>query len=192
MLAPVITFTSIDEYLEAEFASRERHEYINGKIAPMSYASENHELIIANLIRLIGNHLVDTNCRVYPSNRMLHIPECQRFYYPDMMVVCGDSQFFEYKTKMKATLNPQVIVEVLSDSTEKIDRSEKWRCYQKITSLQQYLLISQHDAYIEQFVRLKEAPSKWLNSRAEGIDASIDIGGHAIALNDIYKHVNFE
>ncbi len=182
------TFISVDDYLEAEYTSRERHEYLNGEVRMMGYASEEHELIVANLVAALHNCLEGTSCRVYPSNRMLHIPECKRFYYADVIVVCGPSEFYDHKKKMKATLNPSVIIEILSDSTEDYDRHAKWHCYQKIKSLKQYVLVSQSELYLESFQRISDL-NEWLFTSADQPEQSVRIGDCEMLLRAVYANV---
>ncbi|MEM1327136.1 MAG: Uma2 family endonuclease [Bacteroidota bacterium] len=184
----------IEEFLELEFSSDERHEYSNGKVSSMAYASENHELIVANIVRELGNYFKDQPYRVYPSNRMLHILETDRFYYADAMVVKGESIFFDYKKKMKATLNPCTIIEVLSDSTEGKDRGEKWQGYRTIPSLQEYVLIAQDQVYVEVFRRMLEAEDDdlWINESHRELEKSIQIAEQLLELKEIYRDVVFE
>ncbi|MEM9888928.1 MAG: Uma2 family endonuclease [Bacteroidota bacterium] len=184
----------IEEYLKQEFASEERHEYYDGKITVMAYASDNHELIVANVVGKLWNLLEETDYRIYPSNRMLHIPDTERFYYADAILVNGQPEFFHYKTKMKATLNPCTIIEVLSDSTEQKDRGEKWQGYRKIPSLQEYVLIAQNEIYIEVFRKTitEEEKEIWLNEYYDANDQSILIAGQAILLSEIYRKVDFD
>ncbi|TAF93949.1 MAG: Uma2 family endonuclease [Cytophagia bacterium] len=179
---------SVEDYLETEYTAFQRSEYLNGEVRMMAYASEEHELIIANLVRLLGNCLIDSDCRVYPSNRMLHIPECNRFYYAGAIVVCGPTEFYNYKKKMKATLNPSIIIEVLSDSTEDYDRHAKWHCYQKIKSLKQYILVSQNELYLESFQRIGDL-NEWLFTSADQLEQILKIGNCELSLRDIYANV---
>jgi Uma2 family endonuclease len=157
----------------------------------MSYASEIHELIISNLIRILGNAFLDTSCRVYPSNRMVYVADCKRCYYPDAMIVCGKSEFHAYKGKMKATTNPRVIIEVLSESTAAVDRNEKWRCYKKISSLQEYILIEQNEAYIELY-RKADDHSGWFITDFEGLGSTITINDKSFKMSEVYRNVEAE
>ncbi|MEM8526671.1 MAG: Uma2 family endonuclease [Bacteroidota bacterium] len=183
----------VEDFLEQELASEERHEYYNGKITVMAYASDNHELIVANIVGELRSYLKDKPYRVYPSNRMLHIPTTERFYYVDAIVVKGKPEFFNYKKKMKATLNPCTIIEVLSESTEGKDRGEKWQGYRTIPSLQEYVLIAQDQVYVEIF-RKKEDEDKqevWLNEYHNQLDESVEIAEQNILLSEIYRDVDF-
>ena len=181
-------FVSVEKYLEAEYRSQKRHEYLAGEVRAMGYASEEHELIVSNFVRLLGNCLFKSECRVYPSNRMLHIPECERFFYADVLVVCGPTEFFQYKKKMKATLNPSVIIEVLSDSTEAIDQNEKWHCYQKIKSLRNYVLVSQQSPFVEIYRRVEDT-NDWYYTSANDLSKRVKIGDCEMSLEEIYENV---
>lgn len=181
---------SKETYLDAEFSADFKNEFIDGIIRPKTFESENHSLIISNLIGLIGIKIKNSNCRVYPSNRLLHIPISNRFYYPDVMVVCGDSEFFNHKTKMQATLNPRLIVEVLSDSTQLIDRIEKWNAFQKIESLEQFILISQNEILIENYTKNKNQ-NTWRNEQLDTKNSIFNVLNDPIKIKEIYKHCEF-
>jgi Uma2 family endonuclease len=191
MPAEVQTLYTLEDYLEMEFHSKQRHYYFNGIVGPMTYTSDDHGLIVANLIREIGVLTKETEFRVYPSDRMLFVPECQLNYYPDVMIVKGAPEFHEHSTKIHAPTNPMVIIEVLSDSTEGIDRVEKWRCYRKIDSLRQYLLIAQDKIFIDKYDRMKNT-DKWENSYYDHPDQAIQIAGFDIKIKDIYHRISFE
>lgn len=175
---------SIADYLEQEFTAEGRHEYNNGKITEMSYASENHESIVGNIVRELGNFFRDIDFRVYPSNRMLHTPDTGSFYYADAMIVKGEPQVFHYKKKMRATLNPVALVEVLSDSTEAKDRGEKWRAYRTIPSLEEYVLIAQDQIYVEVF---RKKDGIWQNEAFDQTHESINIAGQDLLMSEIYR-----
>lgn len=188
MITQNIHTATVDEYMALERQSPARHEFINGEIRPMPYTSENHSLLIANLIGTLHVGLKGTACRVYPSDRMLHVPDCNRFYYPDVMVVCGESQFFYHKLKMHATLNPTVLIEVLSDSTAAFDEVDKWNCYKKIKTLRQFLLVSQNRMLVELFNRVADS-NEWLNTSADSPEQTIQVADCAISLPDLYASV---
>jgi len=181
---------TLEEYLELEYQSERRHYFYKGIIAPMSYASENHELIVANLVGEIHALCKGTLYRVYPSNRMLYVPDCQLNYYPDVMVLKGEPQFQQYKKNMQATLNPYAIFEVLSDSTEAKDRFNKWHCYQTIPTLRQYFIISQTEPAIDIYNRMDDSDT-WAYHAVTNLEASIRVGEFDIAVRDIYLLVQF-
>lgn len=183
-------WVSVEDYLEMEYVSELRHEYLDGEIREMGYASENHELIVANMVRLIGNFLLVGDYRVYPSNRLLHVPVCNRYYYADAMVVAGQPQFARYKRNMQATLNPAVLIEVLSDSTEQYDQRDKWACYQKIASLRHYVMVSQDRPLVETYARPDEH-TPWTYTSADEPTHTINVLGGALTVSDIYHHIDF-
>ncbi len=137
---------SIEEYLAMEELAEERHEYDNGKIITMAGGTLNHSRITANCIRLIGNELIEQDkntCYVSSSDLKIHIAALAlgKFFYPDASVVCGEPQYYPKRTD--TVENPTLIVEILSDSTETFDRTEKFDWYSTLSSFKEYLLVSQ-------------------------------------------------
>lgn len=181
---------TLEEYAEFEYSAPTRHYFYKGTIAPMAYASDNHELIVANIIGELHNLKKGTPYRVYPSNRMLYVPTCQLSYYPDAMVLKGEPQFYQYTNNMQGTLNPYAIFEVLSNSTEDKDRIDKWKCYRKIPSLQQYFMISQAQPYIDIYHRIGDSEA-WKNTYADNFEQTIQVGAFDIRVADIYLLVQF-
>lgn len=179
---------TVDQYLAVEARSIRKHEYIDGEIRLMSYTSENHGLIVANLIGLQGTALKRTNCRVYPSNRMLYVPPTGNYYYPDVMVVCGESIFHQHKPPMAATLNPTVLIEVLSETTSDYDETMKWYAYKQIPTLQQYIRVSQTDIRLDLFTRVGDTHD-WLNTFAEQADQTVTISGCSVKVSEVYANV---
>ncbi|MCX4247595.1 Uma2 family endonuclease [Paraliomyxa miuraensis] len=140
-----------DEYLAFERASQEKHEYANGELFAMSGGTGDHAAIAANLIGELRNALFGRGCRVHTSDMRVKIPNTPRYVYPDASVVCSKP---EYADDTKDTLtNPQVVIEVLSESTEAYDRGEKFAAYQTIPSMAYYVIASQTKPRIEIFTR---------------------------------------
>lgn len=139
------------EYLAFERASPEKHEYAEGELFAMSGGTGDHAAIAANLIRELGNAVFGRGCRVHTSDMRVKLPGTPRYVYPDISVVCSKP---EYTDEAKDTLtNPQVVVEVLSESTEAYDRGEKFAAYQTIDSLAHYVIASQTKPRLEVFTR---------------------------------------
>lgn len=182
---------TLEEYFELEYRSKTRHEYLDGIIQPVAYTSPNHGRIVRNLTRLLDTCLLDTDSEMWINDRMIYVPDCNRIYYPDGLVVTGKAEYFDYKKRMQATLNPSVIIEVLSDSTEDYDRFDKWRYYKKIPSLQQCLLIGQKYYYVDSY-RRSETPNIWLNETLDQEEQTVLIEGCAISLKELYRGVVFE
>lgn len=134
--------------------------------------------------------LGDRGLEIYAGDRMLRIPPCNRVYYPDLIILPIDTDTFQYKGKMEADLYPTALVEVLSDSTEDDDRTDKWRCYKMIDSLRQYVLISQKYPYIETFHR-RENQREWLYTFYDDDDLGqeVEIAGCPVRLEEVYTRV---
>jgi Uma2 family endonuclease len=181
---------TLEEYLEFEYDSRQRHFFYKGLVLPMGYTSENHGLIIANLMRDIGIVIEDEPSFLYASERMLYVPGCQLNYYPDVMLVKGEPVLHQHTANMKATLNPFALFEVLSVSTESRDKIDKWRCYREIPSLRQYFMISQTEVYIDIYNRIGDSDS-WENTRLNKSDQVLRVDEFDIPLEKIYKKVVF-
>ncbi len=139
----------IDEYLEREKTALEKSEYYKGEIFTMSGGTPRHAGIASNIVTALGTRLQNKNCRAFGSDLKVHIPENQFFTYPDVTIACGQREYF----KDSALTNPRVIIEVLSDSTEGYDRGTKFMLYRSIPSLQEYVLVSQQEHFVEIFRR---------------------------------------
>jgi len=139
------------EYLAFERAAEGRHEYADGEIFAMSGGTWAHSLLASNVIRELSTSLLERPCTAHGSDMRIHIPSTGRYTYADALVVCGDPVLTDGVSD--TVENPVVIVEVLSDSTEKYDRGDKFELYQSIASLRDYVLVSQKKARIEHFRR---------------------------------------
>ena len=139
------------KYLEFERQSEIKHELIDGEIFEMAGATRNHNRISTNVVRLLGNQLLERECNVYSSDMRVKITSTKKYTYPDIVAVCGE-ELFEDSTE-DTLLNPMLIIEVLSKSTEAYDRGAKFEFYQTIESFQEYVLISQEPFRVEQYVR---------------------------------------
>ena len=177
------------EYLVAEEASETKHEYLRGEVFAMAGTTFEHALIASNLLRAIGNRLVGP-CVVVGSDARVRIEATDRATYPDLMIVCGPRH--AASEDRHGTVNPTVIVEVLSDSTERDDRGEKFAHYRQISSLREYVLVAQKEARVEVFTREAGDSAVWRFSEAvgEGIVrfASVDV---MVPLDEVYRGVAF-
>lgn len=179
---------SKEEYLEMEIRSDARNEFVDGEIFAMAGGSPNHSTICFNLIRRIGEALDTTDCRGFEGNMKLEIVSAEAFLYPDIMVVCGGIESVE--NRRDAITNPVLIVEVLSPGTESFDRGRKFKLYQMVPSLKEYVLVSQEEPTIETF--FKQAPNRWLYTVTRGLAEdlyfhSLEFG---VAMGDIYRKVD--
>jgi Uma2 family endonuclease len=174
------------EYLELERNAEFRSEYVDGTIVPMPGASENHILISMNLGGELRTQLKSRTCKVYGLD--VRIRTRGRYSYPDAAVVCGEAQF--ENINMGILLNPTVIFEVLSPSTEMYDRGDKFAAYRQLESLKEYVLVSQYMPYIEVF---KRQTNGWHFSEIEGLENTVTLESIdcTLKLSEIYHKVNF-
>ena len=178
-----------EEYLALEEKAEFRSEYDNGEIVAMSGGSFNHAQIIANLGRNIGNK-ISSDCSALTSDMKVRVENYRKFYYPDVLIICGRPAFYE--TRNDTITNPVLIVEVLSDSTEAKDRGEKLLAYRTLESLQEYVLVSQSRPIVEQYT--KTADVSWIHRARIGLRSAVRFESVDIELNleDIYQRVEFE
>ncbi len=178
---------SLEEYFDLEYSAEGKHEYWDGKIHAMAYTSPAHGEIQTNLMDALAACLKAKSCKRYAADRMVYVPECNKVFYPDLVIVCGEQVFRQHKGKMKATLNPSVIIEILSDSTEEEDRIDKWGCYRTVPSLQQYLMVQQNAQSIHSYRRKSER--EWEYSYANKPEESIAVMDCLVQVKEVYAGV---
>ncbi len=142
---------SLDDYLAAERVAEEKHEYWCGDLFAMAGASFVHNTIVANLVRELGVRLLDKPCAPLPSDMKIFVPSKPGVVYPDASVYCGQPTFHDEHRDV--LLNPTIVIEVLSDSTERFDRGDKLIGYRSVASIQQVVLVSQNERRVEVFTR---------------------------------------
>jgi Uma2 family endonuclease len=148
---------TIEEYLEMENASDEKHEYFQGEVIAMSGAKLPHIIISRNVLAGLANRLKGKSCQPYGNDLRIHIPSNTLFTYPDISVVCGEVKTLN-DDEFNA-LNPTVLIEILSPSTKSYDRGDKFKLYRDIPSLKEYILIDSGAVSVETFVINKQG--KW-------------------------------
>jgi Uma2 family endonuclease len=142
-----------EEYLAFERAADTKHEYLDGRIYARDSGSPQHNQICFNTIGVVGVQIKGAECIGYTSDQKIRTDPMDLFSYPDLTIVCGQPVFHDKHKDV--ILNPKVIIEVLSPTTEDYDRSEKLSRYQKLNSLSDYILVSQTRPCVEHFVRQK-------------------------------------
>jgi Uma2 family endonuclease len=178
------------EYLEFERQSEFKHEYINGEVFAMAGASRAHSLICGNLMAILKAQLRGRGCEVHDSNFRLKVEATGLLTYPDLSVICGEVQMAE--SVFDTLLNPILLIEVLSPSTKKYDRTEKFSDYRKIPSFKEYVLVAQDKAHIERYLRREDGI--WELKEVEGLEAKLELSsiGVTLSLADVYEQVSFE
>lgn len=179
-------FVTPQEYLRLEREAEFRHEYVNGEIFEMAGTNRRHNQISTNLIRIIATQILDRGCSVYGTDMRVRIPN-ENYTYPDVVAICGDEQFED--ASEDNLLNPIVIIEVLSRSTEAYDRGAKFEQYQTIPSFQEYLLVTQEPYRVEHFVRQDVSTWTYFEFRKPDDKVRLDAIGCELLLRDIYYKV---
>jgi len=179
---------TLEEYFELERNTEEKFEFWNGHVWCMSGASPAHERIVSNtnfhLRTILGRR-----CSVLGSNLKVKVPEYGPYRYPDLSVYCGEG-IYETMGGLEVLTNPQMIVEVLSPSTEAFDRGKKFTYYKSIPSLREYLLISTSQPYITQFIKQNE--NEWIQREAVGMDGKLTLSfGVELLLSEVFLDVEF-
>jgi Uma2 family endonuclease len=173
-------------YLSLDRVAERKSEYLDGQMVAMSGGSRDHSRIKLDLAWLVRGQLDDTACEPFGSDLRVRV-DADRYAYPDLSVVCGESRFEDEHSDI--LINPTLIVEVLSPSTEALDRGEKWGRYRRMPSLRQYVLISQDRPLVEVFTR---AGDVWTFHDTRGLDAEIRMEaiGVVLRLADLYARVS--
>jgi Uma2 family endonuclease len=182
-------FYTPDEYLALELASAYKSEYFQGEIFAMSGGSPAHSLLAGQFITQLNNALADRDCYVFTSDTKVTSGDRRMISYPDATVVCGEPRYAEQR---QILLNPILIAEVLSPSTEAYDRSRKFEAYQTIPSLQEYVLVAQDRAHVDCFLRQQDG--SWSLTSADGRESTITLRslGVSIPLTELYRRVTFD
>lgn len=175
------------DYLAYDRESEARHEFYGGEIFAMSGASRKHNLVNGNVYAALRPQVSSRGCEIYASDMRVRVPATDLGTYPDVVVVCGEPKF-EDDTE-DTLLNPTLIVEVLSPSTEDYDHGKKFAHYRTLPSLQLYLMAAQHEVRVELFERRPD--DRWILSECREVDAVLDLSavGAALALSDVYHRI---
>jgi Uma2 family endonuclease len=194
---------SVEEYLANEARAEYKSEYHNGIVVPvhrtvneygeiiaMAGAQPAHNRLVTRLSALLEFCLADTDFLVYSSDQLVHTPECEKYHYPDISVVCKKPEFKKHTNGLDALMNPSIIIEVLSGSTEGYDRGEKFRCFRTLPSLEQYVLVNASEKGIETFTKQDE--KHWLMTAVRELDEKVNIGSCEFTVGEIYRKVFLE
>jgi Uma2 family endonuclease len=182
------TFLTPEEYLEIERDAEFRSEYYQGEMFAMAGGTETHTVLVDNLVFELRQKLRGGSCRSYSRDMRVRVSPTGLYTYPDLIIVCGERKFLD--DTRDTLLNPAVIIEVLSKSTEAYDRGKKFDHYRTLESLQEYVLVSQDEAQVESFRR--QPGAEWLFKVAKGLDAEISLESVqcSLRLADIYEAVD--
>lgn len=178
------------EYLEIDRAAEFKSEFYAGELFAMAGGSPTHNVIAANVIRELGTQLKQRPCRVFPSDQRLKVSETGLYTYPDVTVVCGELRLDD--DRRDTLLNPTLIVEVLSESTEAYDRGDKFGHYRRLESLREYVMIAQDRPRMERYARQADS-QEWLLTEVSDPQGVVTLAsiGCELALAEVYDKVEF-
>lgn len=182
---------TLEEYFALEHASEEKYEFWNGEVFCMSGASLAHNQIARNLGTQLDTELRTRGCQSFPADLRVKVPAYPPYRYPDLTALCGAPEI-EQVGGLDMLLNPAMIIEVLSKSTEAFDRGDKFTYYKSIASFSEYLLVAQHRPHVSQFVRQEKGVWAFMefNDLTETVRcASVPC---VLSLSEIYRDVTFD
>jgi Uma2 family endonuclease len=184
------TYYTPEEYLALERSSEIKHEYYNGEIFAMSGATEEHVLIVTNLVVELGSQLKTGPRKVYSNDLRVRVNPTGLYTYPDVIVLCDEARFSD--DQEDTLLNPALITEVLSESTKDYDRGGKFEQYRTIDSFVEYLLIAQDRPHVEHHTR--QPDGSWLLHETNSLEDTIQLKSvpSSLRMADIYSKIEFQ
>ena len=186
----ILTYISPEEYLRLERQAEYKSEYLNGEIFAMSGSSREHNLLTVNIARELSQQLRGRPGESYASDMRVKVRSNGLCTYPDVSVVCGEPQFED--KEVDTLLNPTLLIEVLSQSTERYDRIAKTSYYRTIDSLQEHLLVAQHEVRVEQYLR--QPNGQWSQMQYTSPDEVVQLTSIdcSLRLTDVYDKITFD
>ena len=183
------TLVTHEEYFDLLAKSDVKLEYNSGEVTAMAGAQPAHNILAANLFIEFGKCLKKKGCVLFSGDQLIKVEHCDKYTFPDLVIVCSKPIYEKSPQGLNALQNPEIIIEVLSDSTEPYDRSEKFDCYKTIDSFRKDILVSSRKKRIEVIKKLNEA--EWLSHTYTKDNESVQIGDCLVLLEDIYSTINF-
>lgn len=190
MSAQPVPHLTVAEYLAIERKAETKHEFYHGEMFAMAGASRAHNRISLNIASCLNNQLGERGCEVFMSDMRVQVNATDLYTYPDVVATCERPCFADDNSD--TLLNPQVIIEVLSPSTESYDRGKKFEHYRQLESLQEYLLVAQDRQHIDRFI--KQADGRWALDEAREPDGvlALESVDAQLPLSEVYARVEFE
>jgi hypothetical protein len=184
------TAVSVEDYFQALEASEIKLEYHDGEIVAKAGAQPPHVHVQSNLQGNFYACLKAKGCSIMTSDLLVKAGTCNNYYYPDLVIVCQKEKYTPNSFGLLALENPEIIIEILSPSTELFDRTRKFDCYKTIPSFREYVLVDSTKKQIEIITKLSEA--EWLSHTYFEKDKSIRVNDCEVLIADIYDKVEFE
>ena len=187
-MVALLSGISPQQYLEWERKAETKSEYVNGQIYAMAGVSRQHDSIASNIGAELRFHLKGRPCESHTSDMRVQVEDTGKYAYPDVSVVCGEAQFED--EEVDTLLNPIILFEILSPSTEAYDRGGKFAHYRRIPTLQEYVMVAQNQPLVEHYARQGE---KWTLTEYRGFEATLELPSIQcrIPLTEIYDKVTF-
>jgi Uma2 family endonuclease len=184
------TFLTEEEYLEIERKAEYKSEYFAGEMFAMAGAKEAHNQIVWNMGGILYQQFRSRPCRGYSNDMRVRVAPGGLYTYPDVISICGEPKFLDDEQR-DTLLNPNLLVEVLSPSTEAYDRGRKFELYQSIESLNEYLLVASDRVHVDLYTR--QADGRWLLTSVSDLAATLELQSVdcRVALSDLYEKVEF-
>jgi Uma2 family endonuclease len=181
------TYLTPEEYLAIERRNEYKSEYVDGEMVAMTGASRRHNLININIAGEINRQLRGRQCEAYASDMRVRVPSMRAYVYPDVVIVCGEPQLED--DYLDTLLNPTVLIEVLSESTERYDRGRKFGFYRTIESLAEYVLVAQDECRVEQYA--KQPDGRWLLTDHRSPEDLVELASIqcTLKLSEVYEKV---
>ncbi len=181
---------SVEEYFYMLEKSDVKLEYRAGKVVAMAGAQAPHNIIAGNMLGELFTCLKKAGCIIVGSDQLLKIEACNRYTFPDLVIICQKAIYEKARNGLDALENPEVIIEVASESTELYDRTDKFKCYQTLESLKEYVLVASTKKQVEVFRRHNR--SEWILHIYDKNDNLVKIGNCEVSLDDIYNNVEMD
>jgi Uma2 family endonuclease len=177
-----------EEYLAIERAAETKSEYVNGRIVAVPVQSARHNVVTGNVAFALHSRFRNSPCRAFISNLRVRIEGRSRYVYPDVAALCGEPRFED--GVLDTLLNPALVVEVLSDSTEAYDRGDKFAGYRALESLREYVLVAQNRVSVERYQRYDDG---WVYSALDDLSQTLELASVScsVPLAEIYARVDF-
>lgn len=188
MAAQPQPFVTPEEYLERDRQAERKSEYMGNEVIPVAGASYRHSTIVTNLGTALQNILRGGRCRVHMNDLRVHIPRTAAFFYPDIVIVCGQPRFAD--ANQDVLLNPTVVIEVQSPSTTNYDHGPKWAHYRRMDSLQAYVMVAQDEPMLEMYTRHHDV---WVFTETSGLEGMLALPTveAGVPLAEVYDGVDF-
>jgi Uma2 family endonuclease len=188
-MVSVSTTVSLQDYFKVLEESEQKLEFHSGEIVAMAGVQPNHAKIHSKILFTLGKCLEAKGCMILGSDLLVKAGNCGNYYFPDLVIVCQKDEYEDSPRGIKALLNPEIIIEILSDSTEAFDRTFKWDCYKTIPVFRKYVLIHSTRKKVEIITKLSEA--EWLSRTYEKPEEEIELEGCQLLMEEIYNRVEF-